>query len=326
MENIYIQGRVEQSNKQIKIFWPGTILTFKINGGPLKVQLSDDLGESRYSIIVDGKEIEDIQPTENKEWYVLYAPKDKKDHTVELHRKNDFSKGTSTLYAVVCDGDLDEIKPNKKHIEYYGNSISVGYANEDTTGNDDSYFTNNYWAYTSQTSRALNTEQTIIARSGIGLMVSWFDLIMPELYDRLNPNDKKSKWDFSKKIPDLVVINLMQNDKWLMQNPDNENFLKRIGRRQLEGEEIIEKYSQFLQGIRLKYPNTPIICTLGCMDISSKSSVFPEYVKSAIHYMRDDQIYYLEYPFLAKLVHPSVEMHTKMSQYLVEFIRKHQLI
>ena len=48
------------------------------------------------------------------------------------------------------------------------------------------------------------------------MTVSWDSLIMPEIYDRLVPTDSKSKWDFSLYRPDIVVVNLFQNDSWLV--------------------------------------------------------------------------------------------------------------
>ena len=43
-------------------------------------------------------------------------------------------------------------------------------------------------------------------------MVGWFPEIMPEIYDRLNPMEPNSKWDFIKYSLDIVVINFFQND------------------------------------------------------------------------------------------------------------------
>lgn len=71
-------------------------------------------------------------------------------------------------------------------------------------------------------------------------MVSWFPLIMPEMYDRLDPTDSSSKWDFSKYTPDLVVINLLQNDSWIIKIPDNEQFKKRFGTKPPDSSQIIE--------------------------------------------------------------------------------------
>jgi hypothetical protein len=55
-------------------------------------------------------------------------------------------------------------------------------------------------------------------------MLSWFPLIMPEMYDRADPTDSTSKWDFSKYTPDVVVINLFQNDSWLARRHDFPEF------------------------------------------------------------------------------------------------------
>jgi hypothetical protein len=41
---------------------------------------------------------------------------------------------------------------------------------------------------------------------------------MPEMYDRLIPENPNSQRDFSLYNPNIVVINLFQNDPWLVQN------------------------------------------------------------------------------------------------------------
>ena len=97
---------------------------------------------------------------------------------------------------------------------------------EDLSGKDspDSTYTNNYLSYAALTARHYSADYHCICKSGIGITVSWFPEIMPEIYDRLDPTDPKSKWDFSFYIPDVVVINLLQNDSWLVNMPDSEEF------------------------------------------------------------------------------------------------------
>ena len=60
------------------------------------------------------------------------------------------------------------------------------------------YYENNYDAYAAITARHFNAQYHCTSKSGIGIMVSWFPLIMPEMYNRLDPTDSTSKWDFSK--------------------------------------------------------------------------------------------------------------------------------
>src|SRR5437879_11383166 len=118
-------------------------------------------------------------------------------------------------------------------MEYFGYSISIGYAVEDLTGQDrgTAPYENGYLSYAAITARHFDAEFYNTSRSGIGIMVSWDALIMPELYNRLDPTDAESKWDFSKYVPDVVLINLFQNDAWLVKIPENARFKAKFGNR-----------------------------------------------------------------------------------------------
>ncbi len=117
---------------------------------------------------------------------------------------------------------LEPSRLPKRKIEFFGNSITCGYAiNDKVHDSPNGYYENNYDAYAAITARHFNAQYHCTSKSGIGIIVSWFPLIMPEMYDRLDPTDSASKWDFSKYTPDLVVINLLQNDSWIVNMPDN---------------------------------------------------------------------------------------------------------
>ena len=63
------------------------------------------------------------------------------------------------------------------------------------------------------------------------------------MYNRLIPTDSTSKWNFSLYQPDVVVINLLQNDTWLVNLPEHEEFKKRFGGQQVE-------YGRFIYTIK----------------------------------------------------------------------------
>lgn len=76
----------------------------------------------------------------------------------------------------------------------------------------------NLMSYASIMARNLDAEAHIIAQSGIGIMISWVPFTMPDFYDQLSAvGNNESRWGFIRWTPDVVVINLMQNDKWLME-------------------------------------------------------------------------------------------------------------
>ena len=170
------------------------------------------------------------------------------------------------------------------------------------------------------TTRHFNSKYQCICRSGIGVTVSWIPLIMPELYDRLNPTDATSKWDFSLYTPDIVVINLFQNDSWIVNRPELEEFKKRFGDKAPDEEYLINAYKNFLFKIRNHYPNANIICSLGCMDAVKDGSKWMDYIRAAVADLDDEMIYTHFMPYIEASAHPSVEDQEKMANDLIQFI------
>ena len=153
-------------------------------------------------------------------------------------------------------------------------------------------------------------------------MVSWGSEIMPEMYNRLNPADRGSVWDFSQNIPGLVVVNLLQNDCTLFSMPSHEQIKRRFGTT-LPGEEsIIENYREFITKIRNHYPNAYIICALGSMDAVQTGSPWPGYVRKAVSMMNDEKIFTLFFNFINGPGHPNASEHRQMARVLIEFIEK----
>lgn len=153
-------------------------------------------------------------------------------------------------------------------------------------------------------------------------MVSWHGMIMPEMYGRLNPYDPKSKWDFSLYRPDVVVINLFQNDSWLVKLPENENFKNRFGEKPPVEKEIISAYRNFVSKIRGHYPEANIICMLGNMDVTQNASKWPHYITKAVKDLIDSKIHTLFVPFKNSPGHPSIKEQTVMADTLVTFIER----
>jgi hypothetical protein len=219
---------------------------------------------------------------------------------------------------------LEPPSRNEKIIEFFGNSITAGYAIEDLTGGDspDSIFTNNYNTYGAITARHFDADYIGTVKGGIGIMISWFPLIMPEMYDRLDPDDPTSKWDFSLITPDLVVVNLFQNDSWLIHMPDELSYKQRFGDNPPDDEKIISSYANFIKKLRNVYPNTPIICALGSMDATREGSPWPGYVNKAVENLDEENIYTLFFPFINKDGHPRVDDNKKMADQLIAFIEQ----
>ena len=150
--------------------------------------------------------------------------------------------------------------------------------------------------------------------------MSWIPLIMPEMYDRLIPNDPTSEWEFAQYSPDIVVVNLFQNDSWLVNMPKNDQFKARFGTEAPSDEDLINAYQKFILSLRQHYPQANIICSLGCMDAVKDGSKWVGYIEQAIANLEDEAIYTYFMPYIKASGHPSVQDQEEMAKGLIEFI------
>lgn len=324
--NIAYQGRIALKDSLAELYWSGSQIKINFKGTGVKATFKDNIGDNYYNIIIDNDSISILRIDTIKKEYVLASGLTDKPHNVKVYKRTEWNRGTTSFYGFELDKGsviLNSPVKNTRKMEFFGNSITAGYGVDDISGRDrsDSIFTNNYLTYAAFTARHFNAECNYTVRSGIGIMVSWFPVIMPELYDRLDPNDPNSKWDFSRYTPDIVVINLFQNDSWIVNMTKSEEYQYRFKNQSKPDEKkIIESYSNFVKSIRDKYKNAHIICMLGNMDITKKGSPWPGYVQKAVDSINDSMIYTLFVPYKNTKGHPKVKEQKAMADSLIKFI------
>jgi hypothetical protein len=329
-KEISYMGRVEKvENRYAEIYWPGTSVTINFKGTELKAVLKNGKEESYFYAIVDGNdnEAKKIKADTIQSSILLATGLKNSNHSVQLFKLSNNTSYTYFYGFELADGStvLNPSPLPKRKIEFYGNSITAGHGVDVIPGNEDSgspeYF-NNYRTYAALTSRHFNAQYSCISRSGIGVMVSWFPIIMPEIYDRLNPEDPTSKWDFSQYTPDIVVINLFQNDMWLTASPNHPEFKARFGTTPPDVPTIILSYQNFVKSIRAKYPVATIICVLGSMNATEKGSPWPGYIDKAVEGLSDPKILTHFFPYKNTPGHPKVAEQKVMADDLIGFIEK----
>lgn len=324
--HIRYQGRIVNRADAAELSWPGNSALICFKGREISVTLKDQDTANYYNVIVDGKVVNKIHTDTAKRVYVLARGLSKGKHRVELFKRTEWDKGKTWLYGFELPAGSKLLNPPalpKRKIEFYGNSITCGYAIEDSSGDSPTgYYENNYLTYAAVTARHFNAQYYCIAKSGIGILVSWFPLIMREMYDRADPTDPESKWDFSRYTPDIVVVNLFQNDSWIVKLPDNEQFKARFGTNAPDSVTIVHAYESFLRSIRNKYPSTNIICSLGSMDATRDGSEWPGYIKSAVKELNDQKIFIHLFPYKNTSGHPEVAEQKAMADSLIRFIEE----
>lgn len=329
-KNIAYQGRVETIDKKyVNIYWPGTTITLKFKGTEAKAILKNGKEKAYFYAIVDGNDNQPLKISADtvKTTCLLASGLSNGEHTIQLFKLSNNTSVTS-FYGFELNDGATTLKPNapqKRKIEFYGNSITAGHGVDVKKGEPDSgapELFNNYWTYAARTARHYNAQYSCIARSGIGIMLSWFPEIMPEVYDRIDPFQPTPKWDFKNYTPDIVVINLFQNDSWLVEKPNHPQFIARFGTTRPTESQIIAAYESFVKTIRGKYPNASIICALGSMDATREGSPWPGYIEKAVKNIGDKKIYTHFFAYKKTGGHPIAEEQKAMADDLIRFIDK----
>lgn len=321
-------GRMDKSVAgQTTLYWSGSSIKFNFEGESVKVLMQDETGDNYYNVIVDNDSVVLLRPDTVKQYYTLAKNLTDGSHTLEIFKRTEYDRGYTNFFGFELEGNaklLAKPQAKKRKIEFYGNSITAGYGVEDTSGKDrpDSIFTNNYLSYAPITARHFDAEYRCICKSGIGITISWFPTIMPEIYNRINPQDSLSIWSFSLYQPDVVVVNLFQNDSWLVNMPGHASFKQQFGTIKPSEDFIINAYQQFVAKLRGHYPNAKIICMLGNMDATREGSVWPEYVRTAVASLQDENIYTHFVPYKESPGHPSIAEQQILANSLIRFMEE----
>lgn len=323
--HIHYMGRVAMRDSAAELSWSANSIKINFSGTGVSATLRDERSDNNYNVIIDGKVISKLHPEKDKKEYVLAPGLPAGKHTLELFKRTEWAMGKTWFYGLRLDkgSKILAAPAAKKHkIEYFGDSITCGYADEDTTGQDrgSSPYENGYISYAAITARHYNAEFYNTSKSGIGITVSWFPLVMSEMYDRLDATDPASKWDFSKYTPDLVIINLFQNDSWIVKLTDNEQFKAKFGTTAPTDEFIINAYSSFLKSVRSKYPKAKIVCILGSMDATKAGSPWPGYIDKAVAGLNDKNVYTHFIPYKNTNGHPSAKEQQAMADDLIGYL------
>lgn len=324
-DNKFLQyeGRVDIKKDGGYLFWPGTTVRMKFYGNGVSIILEDDkINVDRYAnyfdVIIDGKVLKRIKLGSQKEDYLISEELPQGEHVIELFKLNSmhpsYPRGYAKLYGFeIKNGDiLPPPKLKNRKMEFYGNSITCGYGNEHISGSDNSsQFENNYMAFGAITARHFDAQYYCIAQSGITLMKSNSGFNLAEISNQLNPFYGNVKWDFKKYIPDIVVVNILQNDASRL--PDEPIV------------SVKNYYKTFILSLRNKYPEAHIICTLGPMNAITIPK-WPEIVSESVDELKDNKVYTLFFDYLGRSGHPKLSDHQAMAEKLIGFIENNENI
>ena len=317
------EGRVDFSKPmEPDFYWSGDSATIGFTGTKLSVILDDKDGDNYFDIIIDEDDLDPyvIGCQKGKHVYPVAVRLTDTNHTVQIFRRTDPTWPGTGFGGVEIVESGHVFNPQIHHslkIAFYGDSITSGYGVLSITRKNEgaASMMDNYLAYDAITARHFHADYHNISRSGIGILKSWYPLVMPQMFNRLNPADPQSQWDFARWVPDIIVINLFQNDSWLLpreEHPPSKG-------------QIIQAYMNFVGSLYRHYPNATYICMLGNMDITEKGSPWPAYVREAVSSVRKmyhANIIDLVVPYKDTPGHPNKKEQRKLAHSLIQEINK----
>jgi hypothetical protein len=320
-------GRIDFSQPAAPVIsWPETGIAGNFSGSKLAVKLDDHDGKNFFNVFLDGDQDHPVilHAERGPGTYPVAERLAPGRHSFLITKRTEGEEGSTVFQGLELsdDGQLLAPPPRAPHrIEFFGDSITSGMGDEaPDTGRDDlGKDKNSHLSYAGITARALDAEIHMTSQSGIGVMISWFPFTMPDFYDQLSAvGNNDSHWDFSSWTPDVVVINLLQNDSWL---------IGRDHKLQPEPDDAarIANYRRFVTRIRQLYPDAYIVCALGSMDATRPGSPWPGYVKTAVeqlHTQGDSRIDTIFFPFTGYGQHPRVKQHQANAAMLTAFIQE----
>jgi hypothetical protein len=327
-KNLQYTGRIDFSVPAApKVSWPGTSIAGNFTGSYFAITLDDQLGKNYFNVFID-KDLEHptiIQAVQGEKTYVIADKLASGKHSFLVTKRTEGEEGATTVKDIELADDGKLLAPPKRlkrKIEFFGDSITSGMGNESPDDGPDHLLKdkNNFMAYDAITARNLNAELHVTSQSGIGIMISWFPFIMPQFYDQLNAvGNNDTQWNFSSWTPDVVVINLFQNDSWLT---DREHRLNPNP----TDEQRIQAYIDFVKTIRGKYPEAYIVCALGSMDATKEGSKWPGYITTSVARMKQEnpkeKMDTIFFEFTGYGAHPRVKQHQANAAKLTAFIQQ----
>jgi lysophospholipase L1-like esterase len=314
-------GRFDNADhKAPAMAWSGSEIRARFTGRNLTLRFEALSGANYFNVSVDGRNYRlDLERGSSSDYRlkVVLAPG---EHDLSIVKRSEAYFSQARFHGLLLDADAKlAARPAARplRLEFYGDSITAGACNGDSDNDqyEDMSTHDGTRAYGAITARNLGADYVGIAVSGTGVVRSWNEVLLPEVFDRVAPQADSPRADFSGRSPDVVVINLGQNDFGLPQSR-SEPFPA----------DFETKYIEFIKKLRALYPDARIVCTLGGMSGWRNSPELLHAFEQAVHKLQVDDRKIWLYRFKAYTDnHPRIDTHELLATELTRFLREEVL-
>jgi lysophospholipase L1-like esterase len=255
-ENIQYFGRWDHNEpEKPKASWGAVYIKVKFNGTGISINFNDPNNHFQYQL--DGGTMTELAGT-SAQSYTLASGLSSGEHELAFYRRSSGGWGMTEFLGFDIDGTI--LPPNDRpclKMEFVGNSISVGFNNENI--GQSAMAENGYMAWGPQLARLYDAEWRVEGHSGQGMYQNLYETggQNPTMADEFEfthfPNTPKptgvawdhpnDEWDFEEWKPDVFFCSLGTND-FAGTAPTEAQFNGR--------------YNEFLERSRIKSPDATI--------------------------------------------------------------------
>ncbi len=287
--NIQYIGRFNQDDPKKVIFdWSGFYIRAAFEGTSCTIRLMD--GNNLYSIVIDDQTPQVLQ-TDTSTVYSLATGLADTIHTILIAKRTEAFVGKGEFLGFILDSGKTLVTPDPnpdRRIEFIGNSITCGYGVEGASANEPfkPETENATLSYAALVGKEVDADYAMISYSGKGVVRNYGDANqtspdpMPSLYNRTCNADETPLWDFSRWIPQAVVINLGTNDFSTKPHPDKTVFQ--------------DAYQDLIDRVQSNYTDVTIFCICGPMIGEPCATYIKEVVNQTRQNNTNDKVYYIE--------------------------------
>ncbi len=254
-------GRIDFSKPDDPVLiWQSSEIQLDFTGSLLMLGFKDARGQNFFDVEVDGSNtVLGLVESSGEEWKPIRAS-GAGWHHLRLVKRSEAAAGTVVFMGVVLDSDAKAARPagpaRPMRILFLGDSITVGACNEDGEMDQwqDRRTHDGDLSYAAFTARGLGAELENISVSGMGVVTGWVPETADQIWNRMYPNPGSVLADLAEWTPDVVFINLGEND---------DSKTRSEGRPFPPG--FVEKYQALVRAVSSAWPRAELVLLRGGM-------------------------------------------------------------
>ncbi len=311
-------GRFDVSDPARPVdIWESSRISVDFKGPVLALCFGRATGENYFNAEVDGRSaVVSVSPGEES-FIAWTGPLGPGLHHLRLVKRSEASAGTVVFRGLELAAGGQVRRPEatdaRMRILFYGDSVGAGACAEDGARDQwQSRRTHNATvSFMALTAEAFGADFQNISVSGIGIVTGYVDITFAEIWDRLYPAKGSAKADLASWQPDVIIVNLGDNDA---SYPHDHGLPVPAS--------FADRYVELYASVRRAYPLAEIVSVRGGMTQGSTDPTLGAAWTEAVRRIeaRDPRACHFAFSHWTDL-HPRVADHRRLADELIAWLR-----